>query len=159
MAISVPDPQLAVEILQRVDKAADRIVRDRMLTEVESEIGFLRGELAQPQSTDARESLIRVLANLQQQHILLNSSGNYVVMVIDPASATPFPTYPNPTMIVGSFLAFGALFSGVLVLALRSRPALAFHPSAMWRRRRRWISWQPPRDWTDSDSSGQERAA
>jgi uncharacterized protein involved in exopolysaccharide biosynthesis len=112
---------LAQRVLSAIHRAADDVLRDRNRVDVESQIGFLNNELSRPYSNETREALIRALGSLQQRRVMLNSQGDYAIMLLDPPNFSPTPTFPKPSFILGSCFVFGALASGLLVVAFWGR--------------------------------------
>jgi hypothetical protein len=147
LSIMLDDPAFAKELLNRVHHTADRLIRDRNFSGVESEIAILNAELTNPQTAYTREALIRVLADLVQRRALMKSQEDYAVIVIDPPNSSSAPVYPKPILILGSFLILSAIFSVAAILLLWSRPALRISLSSLWVRRRRVFGLAPAPDW------------
>lgn len=147
LTIELSDPGLAVDILSGVHGAADHIIRNRNLSGVDSEIFYLNQELRSPQSSETREALIRVLANLEERKILLKSQEDFAVIVIDPPHASPAPTYPQPVLIIGSFLLLGVIFGVIVVMCFWSRPAPVVRVGSLLGPAPRVLDWVPVPDW------------
>lgn len=113
-----PDAEFAAAMLRKIHLVADQMIRRDRRRQSQSRIEYLDNSLRKTNNPDHRKGITNLL--MQQEHVqmLANLDEAYAAIVVEPASSSPKPTWPNKPLIlfISSFL--GLLF-GYSAWALR----------------------------------------
>jgi len=101
-----------------VERLNDRM-RDRALTEAETNVAYLRKVLAEENTVVMQQSIGRLLESELQKLMLARGKREFSFQVIDPARPSKWRERPKRTFIVIGATAFGVVL-GVLIVLLRA---------------------------------------
>jgi len=115
---SHPNPEFASAMLRKLHLVTDQMIRRDRRRQSESRIEYLENALRRTTNPDHRKGITNLL--MQQEHIkmLANLDEAYAAIVVEPASTSPKPTWPNKPLVWFSF-SFVAIIFGYLVWCLR----------------------------------------
>lgn len=110
------DQEFASAMLRKLHLVADQMIRRDRRKQSQSRIDYLRDMLQKTINPDHRKGITNLL--MQQEHIqmLANLNEAYSAITVEPASASPKPTWPNKPL---SYF-IGALIGMMLGFALSS---------------------------------------
>lgn len=130
ISIEWRDPGQAAEWAGALVNRANAKLRARALTEAESNVKYLRQQLATETVVTLQQSIGRLLDRELQNLMLARGKEDFAFRVIDAAEVPKYHSRPNRGLIVASAVGAGAVFGFFLILvrtAFLSRPRL---PSA-----------------------------
>lgn len=115
-----PDPEFAAALLRKIHLVADQMIRRDRRRQSQSRIEYLQNALKKTLNPDHRKGITNLL--MQQEHVqmLANLDEAYAAIIVEPASATPKPTWPNKPLVLGVFLILGAMI-GFIIHSLRQK--------------------------------------
>lgn len=95
-----PDRNFAAALLRKIHLVADQMIRRDRRQQSQSRIDYLENSLAKTVNPDHRKGITNLL--MQQEHIkmLANLDEAYAAIVVEPASASPKPTWPNKSLVL-----------------------------------------------------------
>jgi hypothetical protein len=113
-----PDRAFASAFLRKVHLVADQMIRRDRKRQAEARISYLTQALSNTQNPDHRKIITNLL--MQQEHVrmLANLDEAYAAIIVEPASSSVKPVWPNKKMIYPVSLLVGA-FLGFLLWSLR----------------------------------------
>ena len=119
---SHPDPEFAAAMLRKIHLVADQMIRRDRRRQSQSRIEYLQNALQKTMNPDHRKGITNLL--MQQEHIqmLANLDEAYAAIIVEPASASPKPTWPNKPLVLGVFLLLGAFMGYLMHIFGRGRP-------------------------------------
>ncbi len=98
--------EFAAAMLRKLHLVADQMIRRDRRQQSQSRIEYLQNMLKKTINPDHRKGITNLL--MQQEHIqmLANLNEAYSAIIVEPASASPKPTWPNPlfSYLVGAFI-------------------------------------------------------
>ena len=112
---SHPDDEFAAATLRKLHLVADQMIRRDRRRQSQSRIEYLENSLKHTSNPDLRKGITNLL--MQQEHVqmLANLDEAYAAIIVEPASSSPRPTWPNETIVFGLFgimgMVLGFLFS------------------------------------------------
>lgn len=115
-----PDKEFASALLRKLHLVADQMIRRDRRRQSQSRIEYLQNALRKTTNPDHRKGITNLL--MQQEHIqmLANLDEAYAAIVVEPASSSPKPTWPNKPL-VWSVAVFLGLMSGYIIWSLGRR--------------------------------------
>jgi hypothetical protein len=121
---SHPDPEFAAALLRKIHLVADQMIRRDRRRQSQSRIEYLQNALNKTLNPDHRKGITNLL--MQQEHVqmLANLDEAYAAIIVEPASASPKPTWPNKPLVFGVFIILGATL-GFLVHSFRKQDSQA----------------------------------
>ncbi len=104
------DPEFAVALLRKIHLVADQMIRRDRRQQSQSRIEYLENSLSKTVNPDHRKGITNLL--MQQEHIkmLANLDEAYAAIVVEPASASPKPVWPNKALSFFIACAIGTFF-------------------------------------------------
>ena len=104
-----PDAEFASAMLRKLHLVADQMIRRDRRRQSQSRIEYLENALHKAVNPDHRKGITNLL--MQQEHVkmLANLDEAYAAIIVEPASSSPKPTWPNKPLLFGVFLLLGAL--------------------------------------------------
>ncbi len=110
MSYHHPNPEFATALLRKIHLVADQMIRRDRRHQSQSRIDYLENSLAKTVNPDHRKGITNLL--MQQEHIkmLANLDEAYAAIVVEPASSSPKPTWPNKPLIFFISCALGFFF-------------------------------------------------
>ncbi len=105
-----PDSDFAAAFLRKIHLVSDQLIRRDRRRQSESRIEYLNKTLQKTLNPDHRRGIANLL--MQQEHIqmLANLDEAYAAIVVEPASSTPNPVWPNKVLFYGLFSFMGGFF-------------------------------------------------
>ncbi|HPF79236.1 MAG TPA: Wzz/FepE/Etk N-terminal domain-containing protein [Alphaproteobacteria bacterium] len=109
-----PDAEFAAALLRKLHLVADQMIRRDRRQQSQSRIEYLENVLRRTNNPDHRKGVTNLI--MQQEHIqmLANLDEPYAAIVVEPASASPKPTWPNKPLIWFVFSAIGLMFGYII---------------------------------------------
>lgn len=116
-----PNQEFAAAMLRKLHLVADQMIRRDRRQQSQSRIEYLQNMLQKTINPDHRKGITNLL--MQQEHIqmLANLNEAYAAIIVEPASASPKPTWPNPLLsyLVGAFI---GMMMGFVFASTRAAP-------------------------------------
>jgi uncharacterized protein involved in exopolysaccharide biosynthesis len=109
-----PDPAFATYLLQKMQSAADRLIRDEVRKTAASRAAYLEKELAGVANPEHRRALTSLLMEQEHLEMILAMDEPFAATVAEPAFAGARPAWPRTRII----LPFGLLIGAFLGYAL-----------------------------------------
>ncbi len=107
-----PDQEFAAALLRKLHLVADQMIRRDRRRQSQSRIEYLDNMLQKTINPDHRKGITNLL--MQQEHIqmLANLNEDYAAIIVEPASASPKPTWPNKPLsyLIGALIGMMAGF-------------------------------------------------
>jgi uncharacterized protein involved in exopolysaccharide biosynthesis len=125
MSVEWTDPVVAAQWAEALVKRLNVRLRERALSEAESNVAYLQAELAQTNVVTLQQSIGRLLESELQKLMLARGNEEFAFRVIDAAEVPKVPSRPKRTLIV----VIGTLLGGVLGV-LSAFVASAVSPAA-----------------------------
>lgn len=101
-----PDQEFAAALLRKLHLVSDQMIRRDRRRQSQSRIEYLDNMLQKTINPDHRKGITNLL--MQQEHIqmLANLNEDYAAIIVEPASASPKPTWPNKPLsyLVGALI-------------------------------------------------------
>lgn len=94
-----PNKEFAAALLRKLHLVADQMIRRDRRRQSQSRIEYLQNALRKTTNPDHRKGITNLL--MQQEHIqmLANLDEAYAAIVVEPASSSPKPTWPNKPLV------------------------------------------------------------
>lgn len=118
LSYSHPDAEFSAALLRKLHLVADQMIRRDRRRQSQSRIEYLQNALDKTLNPDHRRGITNLL--MQQEHVqmLANLDEAYAAIIVEPASHSPKPTWPNRPLVLGVFILIGA-FGGYVVRVAR----------------------------------------
>ncbi|MCI5059759.1 MAG: Wzz/FepE/Etk N-terminal domain-containing protein [Alphaproteobacteria bacterium] len=115
-----PDPEFAAALLRKLHLVSDQMIRRDRRRQSQSRVEYLEKALQRTRNPDHRKGITNLL--MQQEHIqmLANLDEPYAAIVVEPASASSKPVWPNQPLTWFVALFIGA-FTGYIIWSLRQK--------------------------------------
>lgn len=115
-----PDPEFAAAFLRKAHLVADQMIRRDRRRMAQARIDYLAGSLEKTANPDHRRIITGLL--MQQEHILMlaNLDEPYAAIVVEPASSSVKPVWPNKAMAIAGLAFIGAMLGYFYALWRRS---------------------------------------
>ncbi len=113
-----PDRAFAKDMVGRVHRIADEIIRARVLKETSQRIDYLQQALQGAQNPDHKRSLTALLMEQERARMMVSMDQPFSARVIEFPHVSANPKWPDPYFIYPVFLLVGA-FLGFVVYGLR----------------------------------------
>lgn len=109
-----PNAEFSAALLRKLHLVADQMIRRDRRQHSQSRIEYLEKALRRTTNPDHRKGITNLL--MQQEHIqmLANLDEAYAAIVVEPASASPKPTWPNKPLVWFVFSAIGLLLGYII---------------------------------------------
>lgn len=113
-----PDAEFAVYFLQRLQAATDGLIRAKARAEIAQRMDYLNKTMRQSSEPEQRRNLTTLLMEQERLLMMVSLDQPYAADIIEPASASYKPKWPEPVLVFAGFLLAGAL-AGFIVYGLR----------------------------------------
>ena len=113
-----PDPLFAVYMLEQIQKATDGLIRAKARTEIAQRLDYLNTALRAAREPEQRRNLASLLMEQERLLMMVSIDQPYAADIIEPASASFRPRWPQPLPVFAIFLLVGAL-AGFVIYGLR----------------------------------------
>lgn len=117
------DPGTARQILLALHLAADQHLRSRSLARSTQYIAYLERKLTTVTNNEYRQALVDVLSQQERLRMMASSSTPYSAEPLGEITSSRRPTTPDPVVILGAALIFGATAGTLLAFAVATRSA------------------------------------
>ncbi len=120
-----PNAEFAAAILRKLHLVADQMIRRDRRRQSQSRVEYLENSLRKTTHPDHRKGITNLL--MQQEHVqmLANLDEAYAAIVVEPASASPKPTWPNKPLVLSVAMLLG-LMLGYIFWSLRRPKEVLF---------------------------------
>ncbi len=109
-----PDRDFAKDLVGRVHRIADEIIRARMLRETNERIEYLNHALEMSKNPDHRRNLTALLMEQERMRMMVSLDQPYAARVVEFPFVSASPRWPDPYFIYPVFLLVGAFLGFVL---------------------------------------------
>lgn len=130
IGFSNSDPKLAAYFVDKVNNAADTVLRERAVKRAEAYITYIKRRLADVEVYNYRVSLFDLLSSYEKTRMLASSDISYAGEAFSDVWVSPIPTNPKPMIVLAVSILAGLVSWAVYVLlvlpavaAIRSSPA------------------------------------
>ncbi len=113
-----PNKEFAVEMIKRIHRITDEMIRARILVETNQRIDYLSSSLSKTTNPEHRRSLANLLMEQERLKMFVSLDQPYAASIIEPAFVSSRPRWPDPYIIYSVFIFIGLLF-GFVVYGLR----------------------------------------
>lgn len=105
-----PDPEFAAAFLRKAHLVADQMIRRDRRRMAQARIDYLSASLEKTVNPDHRRIITGLL--MQQEHILMlaNLDEPYAAIVVEPASSSVRPVWPDRPLTIAGLALIGAMF-------------------------------------------------
>lgn len=105
-----PDPEFASALLRKIHLVADQMIRRDRRKQSQSRIEYLENSLSKTANPDHRKGITNLL--MQQEHVkmLADLDEAYAAIIVEPASASPKPAWPNKPLFYAVAVFIGFFF-------------------------------------------------
>jgi uncharacterized protein involved in exopolysaccharide biosynthesis len=117
MYVEWTDPKVAAEWANLLVARVNETMRNRALVESETNVAFLKQELASSNVVALQQSIGRVLEDELQKLMLAKANNEYAFKILDHAQPPKWRSSPQRALIVVSALLFGFSISVIFLLA------------------------------------------
>lgn len=107
------DPQLAIDILTKLNKVVDNQLRERALERANGYIAYLTHQLRLETVAEYRQTLLENLSEQEKMKMMANSNVSYVSDVFSGPVVSDKPAWPVPSFIIMFGIAMGLLFGSI----------------------------------------------
>ncbi len=116
------DPKFANALLRKLHLVADQMIRRDRRQQSQSRIEYLNNTLTTASNPEHRKMTVNLL--MQQEHIqmLANLDEAYAAIIVEPASTTPKPVFPNHILVLSAALLCGIVFGYLFWFVRRNSP-------------------------------------
>jgi uncharacterized protein involved in exopolysaccharide biosynthesis len=118
VAVNDPKPEMAVRMLETLNQAADRHIRERALSRSTEYIVYLERKLLEVQVAEYRQSLVQTLSAQERIRMMASTGAPYAAEPLGRIVVSTKPTTPKPAVVLSAAVVFG-LILGILAAALR----------------------------------------
>lgn len=113
-----PNKAFAVELIKRIHRLTDEMIRARILVETTQRIDYLNVALAKTQNPDHRRSIASLLMEQERLKMMVSLDQPYAASIVEPAYVSSKSKWPDPYVIYPAFIFIGFLF-GFVIFGLR----------------------------------------
>ncbi len=104
-----PNKKFAAELLTRIHRITDEMIRARILVETNQRIEYLNNSLAGTNNPDHKRSLTALLMEQERQKMMVSLDQPYSAAIIEPAFVSSHTHWPDPYAIYPIFVLIGLL--------------------------------------------------
>ncbi|GJL86156.1 MAG: hypothetical protein DHS20C02_19310 [Micavibrio sp.] len=133
-----PNRKFASYFIERLHVLSDALIRKTIREETEDRIRYLKNAVATTSNPEHRRALTTLLLEQERLRMLVSIEQPYAAAVVEPASSSVKPYWPDPFFLFSVFAIAGALMGFVIFsireeLAAKRKPRVATvsvrHPS------------------------------
>lgn len=111
-----PDPEFATYLLNTIDAATDRILRQKSLSRAQEYAAFLTDKLTSTSIAEHRMDIAQALSEQEKLVIYASSNSPFAAQPFGKASASARPTEPRPVLVLALGICFGIFVGAILAL-------------------------------------------
>lgn len=111
------DPEFALSLLAWLHAEADEILREEAREAAKRQVTYAGERLASISVSDYRAMMLSVLAEEEKKLLLIEASGPYAALIVDPPTVSDQPTFPRPIVFLLAAVIAGGALGTVLVFA------------------------------------------
>ena len=115
---SHPDPRFASELLSKIWKTADEMIRSEVRSQTDNRIAYVSEQLDKVTHPQHRQALVSILMEQEQIRMMVNMDEPFAAAVAEPSYASMKPYWPKRSLFFPSFILIGA-FLGYMIFSLR----------------------------------------
>ena len=116
LEIVVRDPRFGVQFLLTLHREIDEVLRRAALARTNAQIAYLTATLQTVTVAEHRQAIAQALLGEEKVRMLASSSLPFAAEPLGPPSSSAGPISPRPILVLGLFLALGAIAGSMLVL-------------------------------------------
>ncbi|MCK5374077.1 MAG: hypothetical protein KAJ40_02220 [Alphaproteobacteria bacterium] len=118
-----PDKKFASELLGRIHRIADEIIRARILVQTNQRITYLNKALAKTNNPDHKRSLARLLMEQERLKMMVSLNQAYAASIVEPAYVSVRTCWPDPYVIYAVFILVSMVIGYIVATVLTRRTA------------------------------------
>lgn len=108
-----PDKKFAVDMVKRIHRITDEMIRARILVETNQRIDYLNASLDKTTNPDHKRSLANLLMEQERLKMMVSLDQPYAASIIEPAYSSVRARWPDPYIIYPVFIFIGMLLGFV----------------------------------------------
>ena len=108
-----PDKKFAVDMVKRIHRITDEMIRARILVETNQRIDYLNASLGKTTNPDHKRSLANLLMEQERLKMMVSLDQPYAASIIEPAYSSVRARWPDPYIIYPVFIFIGMLLGFV----------------------------------------------
>lgn len=112
-----PDPEFAAHLLSVLHEEADKIIRNTIREEAEKRVVYLKNAINATNNPEHRRALTALLLEQERLRMLVSIETPYAAAVIEPASSSFKPEWPDRALVIVIFVLMGGLLSALVFAA------------------------------------------
>ncbi len=117
-----PDPEFAPYMLRKIHQISDALIRTNIRADAEQRVIYLNQAIAETRNPDHRRALTTLLLEQERLKMLVSIDDAYAASIIEPASVSYKPLWPNAVLLYGVLMLLGAILGGLIGTFLKSEP-------------------------------------
>lgn len=102
-----PDKKFAVDMVKRIHRITDEMIRARILVETNQRIDYLNASLGKTTNPDHKRSLANLLMEQERLKMMVSLDQPYAASIIEPAYSSVRARWPDPYIIYPVFIFIG----------------------------------------------------
>ncbi len=111
-----PDKKFAAELLTRLHRITDEMIRSRILAQTNQRIKYLEDALAGTSNPDHKRSLASLLMEQERQKMMVSLDQPYSADIVEPAFVLSRTHWPDPYIIYPVFVFLGLVFGYIVAV-------------------------------------------
>ncbi len=108
-----PDKKFAVNMVKRIHRITDEMIRARILVETNQRIDYLNASLGKTTNPDHKRSLANLLMEQERLKMMVSLDQPYAASIIEPAYSSVRARWPDHYIIYPVFIFIGMLLGFV----------------------------------------------
>ena len=116
-----PDGKFAADLLKRIHRITDEMIRVRILMETNQRIAYLDNALAKTNNPDHKRSLTVLLMEQERQKMMVSPDQPYAASIIEPAYVSSRTHWPDPYLIYPAFVFIGLVIGYIVAVQFRKK--------------------------------------
>ncbi|WP_445678497.1 Wzz/FepE/Etk N-terminal domain-containing protein [Radicibacter daui] len=116
ISVTAKDPDFAQKLLEMLYQEAETILRDRRRNELQGNIDYLQKKILDTNLNVYRESLVSMVAQQEQELMVLRDDVPIAARVLDPVTVSNRPVSPRPVLVLALALVLGGSFGTVAAI-------------------------------------------
>jgi len=116
-----PDKKFAADLLTRIHRVTDEMIRARVLEETNQRIKYIDTALAKTNNPDHKRSLTALLMEQERQKMMVSLDQPYAAAIIEPAFVSSRTRWPDPFVIYPVFVILGLAVGYMVAVRLYMR--------------------------------------
>ena len=113
-----PDKAFAAEMIKRIHRITDEMIRARILVSANQRINYLNTAISTTHNPEHKRNLANLLLEQERLKMMVSLDEAYAASVVEPPAVSSKPKWPDPYMIYPIFILLG-VFLGFIIHGLR----------------------------------------